>query len=1222
MVGQLSPSGHQWPLPDGEDTRLARELHARGLVEVGALQTCLEEVRRGRTSGLYVPLAGVLLERRLVDAQALSQLSGQPGRVPPPTGARPALPQQLGNYRLGRRLGSGGMGAVHEAQHVVTGQHYALKLMDLELLQTGDVEALERFRREARLGSRLEHPSIVAVVDADLDGPIPWIVQELLPGQTLLDRLRRTGAMDWVSALQLLLPIAVALGHAHERGVLHRDLKPSNILLDQDGRPRLGDFGLARETGGQALRLTLSGEAIGTPNYMAPEQASGARAQGPTLDVYGFCAVLYQVLTGHPPFQGASLLQTLQQIVQDPAPRLSDSLEVPPELDALVASALAKDPGDRPANGGILAEELRACLAAAEPGPPARRNAGPLVISLVLLIGVGLLGGLILLGSEPTSEVAASPTSPPASATPTPAPPRSEPLEATALGAPEEWSATWRLGQGEARCEQEILWLEAGRIADPLGALERPGGAQALFLGDVEPAGPGRWRVRYAPRRGLFRQVSRYPGSLVRALGPKHGVAHPPPYRWLGAPGTSKGQALIGAPDNGAQLSLLAGRGLWDEARVAARLAVEPIDRGSVILRVDEIPIQYRGRSQQLTRGRAVARLTWTSLGTLTLEPTAAAGRLRFEDQVFDELCPRLESPPGVRATPRVSFNEGWFLIDSVVVEGRPLRGDRAALAEPAGELPPATHFAWGIRYRISGGSSSEDQGQTYGGPCLDLGAGRERLRLSASSEGLQLFHGERLLRRVSLPALPSEGVLSLVREGDVVTGRITGAEQPLSLSCAWPLPLPGPPRYGSTGPRLEVRAAALFAGPVDSERSAHDRAGVVSKSPLGKWRRTCVELEDLLDPLRLDPALRSPGARRERDAALLRLAEQMDDVAAELPPAQRRDALARGLVATVYAGHPEAAKVMGERLAAEGPARGREVVAWLGGGGLADLMKSGMRLATESPRIARAGALGIRPLVSEPERAQVDWTLLHVQRLEAERITRGRRPTPDELQVIAKIAEGMERVRALGYTGPGGREVGLDLAWLYQALDKPELYRARIEEVLATRSGSTYAYAWLGYARNLAAWGELRASAETMIAALARGARNRAIRGGVQQLVNWGGARWPPAQLSAVAWILARDSRADKDRWRQFAINAAKTAVGQGGEPRSLSLAGIVLYRLVGELPPGFQPGPGPVGQFLRWVMADEVPSPTELQEAIAKDRLVEHLALLDPRYAGLLER
>jgi serine/threonine protein kinase len=1219
MVGHHSSSDPQWSLPDGEDTRLARELHARGLVEVGALQTCLEEVRRGRTSGLYVALAGVLLERRLVDAQALSQLCG-PGRgssqdaALQSTGTRPVIPQQLGNYRLGRQLGRGGMGAVYEAQHVVTGQRYALKLMDLDLLEAGDAESLERFRREARLGSRLEHPNVVAVVDADLDSQIPWIVQELLPGETLLDQLRQTGCLEWPRAIEVLLPIADALAHAHERGVLHRDLKPSNILLDQDGRPRLGDFGLARESGGQALRLTMSGEAVGTPNYMAPEQATGARVQGPALDVYGFCAVLYQVLTGHPPFQGASLLQTLQQIVQDPAPRVSASVEVPRQLDDLIAQALAKAPGDRPANGGVLADELRACLAAEEQ-EPAKGSGG--LVGVGLFLGVGVLVGLLwLIGREGPPAVAGASPTPSSSRASTPEPsPSAVPLSASTLGAPSDWTSAWQLDPGQTRCEQEVLWAEPGRVADPLGALERPGGAEALFLGDPAPAGPERWRVRYAPRRGLIRQVGRHPGFLIRQLRPKHGLDQPPPFRWLGAPEARGGQALVGCPNDGGDMTLSAGRGLWQEARVAARLSVEPIDRGSVFFRVAEVAIQYQGRSQQLSRGRAVARLKWSQMGTLTLEPTAEQGRLRFEDQAFDDMVSRLEAPPRVLATPRLSLTEGWFLVDSIVVEGRPLQGDRAALAEPAAELAPLTHFAWGIRYRIPRSSP--------GGPCLDLGRGRGRLRLSASQAGLRLFLGERLLRRQALPdAVPAEGVLSLVREGDVVKGRLAAGERTWSLSCAIPLPLRGPLSYGSTGPRLEIQGATLLQGPTDPERLAHDEGGPPSQSHLGKWRSVCWELEDLFDPLRLDPALRSPQGARRRGEAFLGLAKRLGEVASKLPLPQRRDALARALVAAVYAGQPEAAQIMGRRLAAEGPARGREVVAWLGGGGLADLMKSGLRIATQAPMIARAGARGVRPLVSEGERAQVDWTLLHTQRLEAQRIRRARPFTTEEVASLAKVAEELEGVRARGYAGPGGREVGLDLAWVYEVLNKPQLYRARVEEVLATRSGGVYSHAWLGYARSLQGWGELEKSGDCLIAALARGGSNRSIRAGVQQVVHHGGNRWPPAQLAAVAWVLSQVSQQDALRWRQFAINAAKTAVGQGGDARSLSLAGIVLLRLVGKLPPGLEPGPGPVGQLLKWFLADQVPSPEELRAAIASDRLVEHLALLDPRYAGLLER
>ena len=284
--------------------------------------------------------------------------------------------------------------------------------------------------------------------------------------------------------------------------------------------------------------------------------------------------------------------------------------------------------------------------------------------------------------------------------------------------------------------------------------------------------------------------------------------------------------------------------------------------------------------------------------------------------------------------------------------------------------------------------------------------------------------------------------------------------------------------------------------------------------------------------------------------------------------------------------------------------------------------MKSGLRIATQVPEIARAGARGIRPLVSESERAQVDWTLLHAQRLDAEEIARARRLTPQELGSLATITEGLESVRARGYAGPGGREVGLDLAWCYLSLGKRDLYRARLEEVLATRSGGLYSFAWLGYARNLAAWGELEQASECLIAALVRGSGNRVIHQSVARLVTQGRNRWPPAQLAVIAWIMSQVNPANAQRWARLSLDAARNALKPGGDARSRSLAGIVLLRQEGQLPPGLEPGPGPLGQLLRWFQGETLPAPAELRAAIASDRLVEHLALFDPRYSGLLER
>ena len=279
----------------------------------------------------------------------------------------------MGDYELGEVLGRGGMGVVYRARQRSLGRFVAVKV--LLAGEFADEESRRRFRAEAGAAARLRHPHIVTVHEIGEHAGQPFFSMELIEGRTFAD-LVHDGPIPPVTAARLLQPIAEAVQFAHEQGVLHRDLKPSNLLLDRFGHPRVSDFGLARQID-TTERFTLTGEVLGSPSYLAPEQARGERArEGPASDVYALGAILYHLLTGRPPFLGASPQSILRQVVDDEplVPRRLNPA-IPADLDTICLKCLEKDPGRRYASARELAEELGRFQ---QHQPVLARPAGPL----------------------------------------------------------------------------------------------------------------------------------------------------------------------------------------------------------------------------------------------------------------------------------------------------------------------------------------------------------------------------------------------------------------------------------------------------------------------------------------------------------------------------------------------------------------------------------------------------------------------------------------------------------------------------------------------------------------------------------------------------------------------------------------------------------------------------------------------------------------------------
>lgn len=322
----------------------------------------------------------------------------------------------IDGYRISKELGRGGMGVVYKAFHEKLKRDVALKMIKTGAGKQVNERQLGRFQSEAEAVARMRHPGIVQVFDIETSQEATYFSMEYVDGGCLEDRIADE-SLPVMESAQIVMRLAEAMNYSHQQGVIHRDLKPANVLLTDEGMPKITDFGLAKQAfeteseqgdagtseSGLSRNHTRVGRILGTPQYMAPEQAAGQASQaGTAADIYALGAILYCLLCGRPPFDADTLAETLRQVQQDEPTPLTDLESVPPDLNAICLKCLQKAPEDRYVTAQALAEDLQHFLngepVAARPVGPAERlvkwaRRRPAVAGLLTAVVVAVVAG-------------------------------------------------------------------------------------------------------------------------------------------------------------------------------------------------------------------------------------------------------------------------------------------------------------------------------------------------------------------------------------------------------------------------------------------------------------------------------------------------------------------------------------------------------------------------------------------------------------------------------------------------------------------------------------------------------------------------------------------------------------------------------------------------------------------------------------------------------------
>jgi serine/threonine protein kinase len=392
------------------DSWMAQEVVARNLLDpfdLEKLQTM--QMERQERDGTRIPLYHLITQAGLVPGPDLRSLVQEFRAL---DGVGNAVPEVLGPYRVIREIGRGSMGAVFHVQHGTTGEECALKLV----LSRGQEKRLKRFQREVMAAKRLEHPNVVRILGSgDVEG-CPYLTMELVDGVTMEEVLPQLGpwkgsgpSYAGVPFLEILAQCLDAIECAHQHGIVHRDLKASNILIEKNGRPKILDFGLARilDTAEDGTRITGTGDLVGTPRSMAPEQTLGKYGEiGPGTDIYGMGIILYRAITGRFPFESRSIAALIRQIAgEEPPPPGELNSGLDSALEKICIQSLNKNVHERQSSSQVFADQLRSLLRGETPqveessasGKPREQRRKALLIgfvaSVLLVLSLWALSG-------------------------------------------------------------------------------------------------------------------------------------------------------------------------------------------------------------------------------------------------------------------------------------------------------------------------------------------------------------------------------------------------------------------------------------------------------------------------------------------------------------------------------------------------------------------------------------------------------------------------------------------------------------------------------------------------------------------------------------------------------------------------------------------------------------------------------------------------------------
>lgn len=460
-----------------ETKRVAAYVLSKRFVTKEQLQRCLALQEKAQEPGHSPALLEVLVAQGMITKSQAETISSQKGSK---SGTSRRVVEIKG-YRIVSRVGRGGMGAVFKAKHLALDRDVALKILPPRLAK--DETFVERFVREARSAAKLNHPNIVQALDAGQSGELYYFAMEYVDGQSFDDILKERGPLPASEVIEVGQQMASALQHAEPLGLIHRDIKPGNILLTADGTAKLADFGLAKEASDTSVTHT-GVTAMGTPNYVSPEQAAGERDLDIRSDVYSLGVTLYHLATGSVPFEGetAAVVMT-KHLNEDPTPPRELAPAVPEALNKVILKMMEKEKEDRYQSAAELAADLAALAAgdappsiAPAPAPPrrprgrraARKSRAPLLVAAASIL---VLAGLAVMLARRSPEKPPAPpeehaTETPRATVPTPQDPRPRAPEKPTTPAPTPTPKSPTRNPGTDRMKNlEAMWKYAQKSA-------------------------------------------------------------------------------------------------------------------------------------------------------------------------------------------------------------------------------------------------------------------------------------------------------------------------------------------------------------------------------------------------------------------------------------------------------------------------------------------------------------------------------------------------------------------------------------------------------------------------------------------------------------------------------------------------------------------------------------------------------------------------------------